>query len=205
MARPVPRHLSDNNFTGTLPASIGDATGLSSLWLNGNMFSGELPSSITNLVNVKDLCVALRDLLACCAPATRVPCRAVRGVSPCGRLPCIDVPPLWAWVRRWCCRAINNNHFTGPLPSAIGNMKSLMNLITENTMLSGPLPTSLCMLSDLQTLVLNNCAFSGPLPSCMGKLNVWELHISNNRFTGSLAVVGQMERLQDLYVRLERR
>ena len=97
-------------------------------------------------------------------------------------------------------RTINNNHFTGALPSTIGNMKSLQNLIIENNMFSGPLPTSLCAMGNLQTLVLNNCAFSGPLPSCMAKLNIWELHMSNNRFTGSLAVVGQMQQLQNLYV-----
>jgi hypothetical protein len=45
-------NLSHNAFSGSIPATIGNATGLSYLDLGGNQFSGSVPNELSNLVQL---------------------------------------------------------------------------------------------------------------------------------------------------------
>ena len=79
---------------------------------------------------------------------------------------------------------LSNNEISGPLPSAIGKLMSLTYLNLSNNRLDGPLPPELGGLSALTTLHLNNNNFSDSIPSTLANLtNLFGLSLHHNHFT----------------------
>ena len=58
--------LSSNGLAGTLPAELGNLTGLTTLWLHGNSLTGKLPASVTNLTSLTSF--RFRGSQTLCAP-----------------------------------------------------------------------------------------------------------------------------------------
>ena len=55
-------HLFENRLTGEIPSSLGDLSQLRSLWLDNNPFTeGELPSFISGLTNLTDVFLGNRN------------------------------------------------------------------------------------------------------------------------------------------------
>ncbi|GLT51801.1 hypothetical protein SLA2020_251840 [Shorea laevis] len=65
---------------------------------------------------------------------------------------------------------IDQNYFTGPLPSWIGNMSTLMLLSIAHNAFSGPIPKELGNLKELTMLSFGVNNFSGTLPPELGNL-----------------------------------
>ncbi|GAB2267578.1 hypothetical protein Dimus_002557, partial [Dionaea muscipula] len=79
---------------------------------------------------------------------------------------------------------LSRNSLSGPLPSAVANLKSLQQLDLSGNLLSGSLPDSLFSLSCLNTLDLSFNNFTGSLPRLPPNLS--ELTIKGNSLSGSL-------------------
>ena len=47
--------LADNNLIGTLPAELGDLTGLTHLYLSHNSIGGSIPSTLGNLTALREI------------------------------------------------------------------------------------------------------------------------------------------------------
>ena len=60
-------HLTDNQFTGSLPNSFESLTGLVELVLGINQFSGSIPTSLENLENL-----GTSHLIFRCAPVAKI-------------------------------------------------------------------------------------------------------------------------------------
>ncbi|GMN21779.1 hypothetical protein TIFTF001_040110, partial [Ficus carica] len=65
---------------------------------------------------------------------------------------------------------IDQNFFTGPLPTFIGNLTSLKLLSISHNLFSGPIPKELGNLKDLHFLSFGSNNFSGTLPPELGNL-----------------------------------
>ena len=162
---------------GSLPASIGNLTGLTTLMLNTNLLSGALPAALGLLTNLVDLEVAGNQLSGA-LPASL------------GSLTLLETLDL------------NNNAITGSLPD-LGNLSALTYLcvfaiallpvfppiahslrrMLASNQLEGEIPESLCgtfqqnwtfaqgeFLPAPIGIFLTNNLLSGTLPDCLGNM-----------------------------------
>lgn len=112
-------------------------------------------------------------------------------------------PCSWYGVRcdqndRVSALALPNNGLVGNLPTAVGDLTFLETLSVPENTLSGPLPASLFDL-DLWDLYLTKNNFSGSIPAAIGNLeNLEYLRLDANEFTGpvpaSLANLSNLKR-----------
>ncbi|XWS18045.1 hypothetical protein CRYUN_Cryun32bG0008500 [Craigia yunnanensis] len=82
-----------------------------------------------------------------------------------------------------------NNGLTGPLPTSIGNLKKLIDLLLVGCRFIGPIPDTIGSLSQLSSLSLNSNGFSGRIPPSIGNLlNLYWLDLSDNQLDGPIPV-----------------
>ncbi|XP_010441081.1 PREDICTED: probable leucine-rich repeat receptor-like protein kinase At5g49770 [Camelina sativa] len=82
-----------------------------------------------------------------------------------------------------------NTGLSGALPSSIGNLKNLRNLILMGCGFSGQIPESIGSLEKLTTLSLNSNHFSGTIPASIGRLSeLYWFDITDNQIEGSIPV-----------------
>ena len=154
--------LSYTNFSGELPASIGNMKSLQDLDLKDCQFSGSIPSSISNLKSLQTL-----DL-SYCQFSGSIP-------SSIGNLKSLQTLDL-----SYC-------QFSGSIPSSIGNLKSLQTLDLSGCQFLGSIPDSLENLTQITSLNLNGNHFSGKIPNVFYNLrNFISLDLSGNNFSGQI-------------------
>ncbi|KAL6642385.1 hypothetical protein ACP70R_020566 [Stipagrostis hirtigluma subsp. patula] len=82
-----------------------------------------------------------------------------------------------------------NKDLGGPLPSTIGALSNLENLILVGCSFSGEIPKELGQLSKLIFLSLNSNRFTGSIPASLGNLpNLYWFDLADNKLTGGLPV-----------------
>ncbi|RDX94881.1 putative leucine-rich repeat receptor-like protein kinase, partial [Mucuna pruriens] len=82
-----------------------------------------------------------------------------------------------------------NKNLTGPLPSGIGNLKKLRNLLLINCGFTGPIPDTIGNLEQLVFLSLNSNSFSGRIPPAIGNLsNIYWLDLAENQLEGPIPI-----------------
>ena len=162
--------LSSTNFSGELPASIGNLKSLQILDLSGCQFSGSIPSSISNLKSLQIL-----DLSGCQFSGS-IP----SSISNLKSLQILD---------------LSGCQFSGSIPSSISNLKALRTLdrmqITSCSLnynhFSGKIPNIFYNLRNLISLDLSRNNFSGQIPPSIGNLtNLYELDFSDNQLEGAI-------------------
>ncbi|KAL5157856.1 putative leucine-rich repeat receptor-like protein kinase [Glycine soja] len=82
-----------------------------------------------------------------------------------------------------------NKKLTGPLPSNIGNLRKLRNLLLINCGFTGPIPVTIGNLERLVFLSLNSNGFTGTIPAAIGNLsNVYWLDLAENQLEGPIPI-----------------
>ncbi|XVF75117.1 hypothetical protein PTKIN_Ptkin13bG0162000 [Pterospermum kingtungense] len=82
-----------------------------------------------------------------------------------------------------------NTGLTGTLPTSIGNLKKLTNLILVGCGFIGPVPDTIGSLSQLKFLSLNSNGFTGSIPPSIGNLsNLYWLDMADNQLGGPIPV-----------------
>eukprot|EP00750_Incisomonas_marina_P003842 INCI13419.1.p1 GENE.INCI13419.1~~INCI13419.1.p1 ORF type:complete len:1236 (+),score=245.68 INCI13419.1:428-3709(+) len=98
-----------------------------------------------------------------------------------GRLPSALCTQLQGLTQLW----LNDNQFTGSIPTQIGELSSLQVLMLQNNRLSGPLPSDLGRLLQLSELNIETNALTGTLPTELGQLQQLRLlNLRGNRLSG---------------------
>ncbi|KAH9627144.1 hypothetical protein KSS87_018384 [Heliosperma pusillum] len=181
----------NTGLTGSLPASIGQLTNLTSLSLNSNKFTGPIPASMGNLAKVSWLDLADNKL------SGSIP--VSNGTTPgldllthtkhfhfgknqlSGTIP----PKLFTSDMVLIHVLFDNNKLTGDLPGTLGLVQSLQTIRFDRNSLSGILPDNLNNLTNVNELVLSNNSFSGDIPDLSAMSNLNSLDLSNNNFTAA--------------------
>ncbi|KAK1386295.1 putative leucine-rich repeat receptor-like protein kinase [Heracleum sosnowskyi] len=82
-----------------------------------------------------------------------------------------------------------NKDLSRSLPSTIGNLKNLKNLILVGCGFTGPIPDSIGSMQELVYLSLNLNSFSGHIPASIGNLSkLYWLDLADNKLSGDIPV-----------------
>ncbi|XP_017225911.1 leucine-rich repeat receptor protein kinase HPCA1 [Daucus carota subsp. sativus] len=127
-----------NQFTGSIPETIGLVQTLEVLRLDRNALSGKVPSNIMNLVNVVELNLANNKLSG--------PLPNLTGMN---SLSYLDLS--------------NNSFDQSEAPAWLSTLSSLTTLIVEYGPFQGIVPSELFSLPQIQQIKLRNNAFNGTL------------------------------------------
>ncbi|THG00539.1 receptor-like protein 12 [Camellia sinensis] len=156
--------LSEIDFTGELPNSIGQLEYLEVLGLAACNFSGTIPRSLTNLTRLISLGLGGNNWINGQFP------------SSIGHLK--NLEELF----------LNDCNFFGTIPTWLGNLKKLRMLdLGGNNLINGQFPSSIGHLKNLEYLYLSDCNFSGTIPRSLTNLTqlIW-LYLSSNNFEGPI-------------------
>lgn len=174
--------LRYNMFEGQIPASLGNASVLSVLYLSHNNFTDQIPSSLGNCRSMTDLKLDNNKLEA----EDNGGWKFLDALSNCRSLQFLS---------------LGNNHLNGVIPNSIGNLStSLQGLGFDGNYLSGTVPEGIGNLTNLNWLLLDSNNLTGPIGAWIENFkNISVLSISNNNFTGlipsSIGSLTQVTRL----------
>ncbi|KAI3457188.1 hypothetical protein Pfo_013851 [Paulownia fortunei] len=193
--------LTENLLNGTIPAALGKITSLKMLVLAYNPFSpGHLAPELGNLTNLEDL------WLSDCHLVGTIP----ESFGRLSRLKNFDVayngltgpiPTLIFQLKSIVQLELYNNSFTGTLPAGWSNLTELRRFDASMNKLTGMIPNELCELP-LKSLNLFENQLEGLIPESIAKSpNLYELKLFRNQLTGSLpSELGKNSALQTLDV-----
>ncbi|PIA34002.1 hypothetical protein AQUCO_03900114v1 [Aquilegia coerulea] len=93
-----------------------------------------------------------------------------------------------------------DNHFSGHIPSEIGQLPNLEFLYLSHNSFKGCIPVELGNLSKVSEVVLSTNHFTGPIPPSLGNLqNLITLYLHTNQLSGSIPLeLGNLKSLMDL-------
>ncbi|KAJ9702929.1 hypothetical protein PVL29_004602 [Vitis rotundifolia] len=184
-------YLSSKNFSGELPASVGNLKSLTTLVLYDCGFSGSIPSSFGNLKSLTTL-----DLSGCGFSGS-IP-SSIGNLKSLTTLDLSDcefsgsIPASLGNLTQITSLSLSRNHFSGKISKVINvfnNFRNLISLGLSSNNFSGQLPPSIRNLTNLQDLYLsdNFNLFNGTIPSFLYTLpSLLRLGLSHNKLTGHI-------------------
>jgi Leucine-rich repeat (LRR) protein len=149
-----------NGLTNSIPSRIGELTSLDYLLLDENELTGSIPAGISKLTRLQWFTAVANALT--------------------GPLP--DTFPS-STLNIY----LDNNRLTGPIPESWGTeMLFLQTIGLFGNLLTGSLPSTLGLLSQLRNLLIHNNLLTGAIPTELGQLSSlgW-VTMEDNLFTGT--------------------
>ncbi|CAN1187545.1 Probable LRR receptor-like serine/threonine-protein kinase At3g47570 [Linum perenne] len=178
-----------NQFTGSVPSSLSNASNLVLLQLQGNNFTGSMPNSIGNLTRLFDLDISgsgkANDLnfLTSLINATSLGFLSIGGNNFGGSLP-QSIGNLSTSLKYL---GFYNNKISGSIPNEVQYLVGLEVISASNNNLSGTIPSSIQNLHSLRKLYLGSNILSGYIPFYIGNLTkLIELYVNNNNLHGEI-------------------
>ena len=174
-------NLRTNNLSGPIPPSLGSLTRLRVLNLNGNDLTGSIPASLGSLTDLREMWLHANDLTG-------------------------PIPASLGNLSKLEKMKLRNNRLSGPIPASLGRLENLEWLVVHNNELSGPIPPELGDMDSLQILWLGGNRLSGSIPPQLGSLSTLsQLHLRTNRLSGSIpAELKDLTRLRRLWAHQNR-
>ncbi|XP_078152750.1 uncharacterized protein LOC144547939 [Carex rostrata] len=156
-------HLSDQNFSTTIPNWMGSLHSLNVLILEFCNLVGPYPATLGNLTNLVQLDLSGNNL---------------NGTIP------TNIGNLTNLVQL----DLRGNNLNGTIPTKIGNLTNLVQLDLSMNNLNGTIPTDIGNLTNLVQLGLSGNNLNGTIPIDIGNLtNLVQLDLSYNSLTGLLS------------------
>ena len=168
--------LQSNEFTGGIPASLGNMESVRGLYLQDNPLGGSIPRELANLGDTL-------TILAIHKAELTGPIPDLRGLTKLRTISLYDnnltgpVPGWLASIDSLVKIRLHNNQLTGTIPSELGTLPNLNWLVLSNNQLTGTIPRELGGLSKLTLLWLHNNQLTGAIPTQLGDLGDTLTHI----------------------------
>ena len=194
--------LEEKGLTGTLPAELGQLTGLVNFDLSENTLRGPIPTSFGDLTNLRSLTIEYNQLDGA-IPAELAQLTQLTNLSLTGNRLTGAVPAWLGNLTRLTGLDLAENRLTGGIPVELGRLSALGYLSLGGNNLSGAVPTQLGGLTSLQVLYLDGNDLTGGIPAELGKLTGLEvLSLGGNELTGGIpSVLGSLSKLEELSLR----
>ena len=156
-------NLSNNLFTGIIPATLSSISSLRELWISHNNLQGPLTHTISRLINLEALALADNNLTG------TIP----NGISKLQRLRILY---------------LQENRFEGQFPAGLLRLgSSLVTLSLRSNLLTGKIPSEIDQLSALKRLHLGSNKLEGRIPKEIGNMvSLCHLYLNNNHLTGHI-------------------
>ncbi|XP_050258911.1 receptor kinase-like protein Xa21 [Quercus robur] len=185
--------IFENQFTGSLPLSLSNASELQYLEVGANNFTGKISVNFGGLHRLESLLIAESNLgsgdddemnfiqsLVNCSSLHQI---ALSGNQLKGTLPNV----LGNLSTQLTFFTIGENLLFGEIPIGMGNLVNLTTLLMSGNKFSGTIPDDISSLKKLQRLDLSNNKLSGMLPITLGNLtSLNELHLGSNKLQGTI-------------------
>nr|XP_043633703.1 putative receptor-like protein kinase At3g47110 [Erigeron canadensis] len=191
--------LTINNFNGIIPESIGKLQSLQILYLDNSHFSGSIPRSIGNLSSVTKVALSGNKLEGT-IPSSIGSCKSLIALDLFGNNLSGSLPNELFQLYSLSIRLdLSDNNLSGLLPQEIGNLKVIGLLDFSENRFSGEIPSTISGCISLQTLNLSGNLFYGSMPEAFRSLKGLEyVDMSRNNFSGSIPTYLQQTPLQRL-------
>lgn len=185
--------LSDNQFTGLLPASLTNASDLIVIDIGNNRFNGKIAVDFEGHPNLISLFASHNNF----GSGEEDGMHFLSTMINCSKLVAVDlmynqlkgVLPnnIGNMSRFFRILSLGDNHIYGGIPSAVGNLISLDNLILQRNQLTGTIPSTIGNLQRLQLLSLVSNKLSGKIPESLGNLSLMnKLYLGDNMLDGTI-------------------
>ena len=132
-------HGQLNVLTGSIPAELGELSGLESLELPGNRLTGTIPPELGRLTRLRSLRLNHNRLTG-------------------------PIPEELGEITGLRSLELNENMLTGLIPARLGRLTELESLDLDNNRLTGDIPTALSRLTNLWVLWLGGNQLGGCMP-----------------------------------------
>ncbi|KAK4778024.1 hypothetical protein SAY87_018211 [Trapa incisa] len=191
--------LTETNFSGELPSSLGNLKFLSEFKVGSCNFWGPIPSTLGNLTQLISLDLSwnmFQGGLPSLVNLTRLTWLGVAGVKMTGTIP----SSIGSLVQLTELH-LHDNLFTGEIPQSFSNLTGLVQLTLDGNQLTGQIPSELSRLTHLQYLDFSSNKLQGPIPSSFSQLkNLTNLFLASNNLNGTLQldIFSKLDKLQTL-------
>uniref|UniRef100_A0A7N0TAK3 non-specific serine/threonine protein kinase n=1 Tax=Kalanchoe fedtschenkoi TaxID=63787 RepID=A0A7N0TAK3_KALFE len=178
--------FSYNNFTGEIPSSLSNISGLTSFQIYANDLAGRVPDNLGKLEHLSFLQLGRNHL----GSRESNDLSFLDSLTNCTKLEYME---------------ISDNRFGGLLPESIANFTlHLRTLSMWSNYITGPIPEGIGELSGLSSISFSRNLLTGAIPNSIGKLaNVSALYLYGNNLHGGIpSSIGNLTKL--LTLRLER-
>ncbi|KAG6631263.1 hypothetical protein CIPAW_13G078900 [Carya illinoinensis] len=198
--------MAGNKFTGSIPASLSNASGFQEIDIPTNYFTGNIPTEFGNLRNLTWL-NANRNLLG---NYSIDDLSFLRSLTNCSQLQTLDISynrlggelpdAITNFSTQITWLELGGNFIGGSIPTKVSNLVSLTQLGLEQNLLTGNIPASIGELSNLRNLYLCENNLTGEIPTSLGNMTqLLELYLYNNSLEGSIpSSLGMCSYLQDV-------
>ncbi|CAI0556178.1 unnamed protein product [Linum tenue] len=158
--------LAGNRFTGSIPASLSQLTGLTQLNLAGNLITGKFPIGIGSLRNLTQLQLHNNQLSQ-------------------------PIPEIFSSIHQLRFLNLSHNKFSGKIPNSISSLSSTLAFLElGHNSLAGQIPSFLGNFQTLDTLDLSHNNFTGPVPKTFSNLTkIFNLDLSHNSLSDPFPVM----------------
>ena len=191
--------LTFNYFTGPFPASLFDVRALTSISLGANTITGTLSLSVGNLNQLTEL--ALFDThMTGSIPSTLSALQELATLDLHSSFFDGELSPLPFCTKLTSVR-LDNNDFSGVIPSNFNILNRLEFLRLDNNHISGIIPANLLNTPKLQYLNVSTNKLIGSIPQSLAQAVELEvLDVSNNALNGTLGtMISGLTKLSVLY------
>ncbi|XP_038971195.1 receptor kinase-like protein Xa21 [Phoenix dactylifera] len=161
--------MAVNHFTGHIPSSLSNASGLLDIQFQVNNLHGKIPRNLGTLQNLSLLFLFGNQLVAKEADDWSF----LAALTNCSKLRALH---------------ISNNNLSGVLPSSISKLSTdIMILVFSHNQISGSLPSNMGNLKNLIALAMDSNLLRGNIPASLGNINaLHKLDMSDNNFSDQI-------------------
>ncbi|XP_015877376.3 putative receptor-like protein kinase At3g47110 [Ziziphus jujuba] len=182
-----------NNLHGTLPPNMGHTLpNLENLLFHTNQFNGQIPVSISNASKLTYFEISLNNFVGkvpSFADLSNLYFLGIQGNN-LGYGEAGDLEFVSSLVNCTSLEMleINHNNFGGAFPESVSNLSTNMWVIMfDENQISGSIPSGIGNLINLEQLVLGTNQLTGLIPSSIGKLQkLKELLLHANKLSGTI-------------------
>ncbi|XP_038698732.1 receptor-like protein 13 isoform X2 [Tripterygium wilfordii] len=179
----VSLNISKNSFQGIIPPSFGNMKSLKFLDFSNNQLSGEIKEQFANTslhlikLSINNFSGSIPTLFD---PAP-LDFLLLDGNNFVGEIP--DLSPFIYLISL----DISHNSLSGRLPTWVGNMSNLLEIVMSDNQFEGSVPLEFCKLYKLKFLDLSWNELSGYIPPCFGELaDLENVHLRGNKLSGPI-------------------